>query len=298
VSGAATGFAPGKLILSGEHAVVWGHRAIAFAVDRGTTVTLVRRPGPTGVDAATFADARLDPALRSLLPAEGWGVQIQSDLPVGRGMGSSAALAVALVRALAALEGRVADFAECHSRGFAVERVFHGNPSGVDHAVSARGGGLLYRRSAEGPIIEALPLPDLRFVVLDSGTAGDTAAEVAGVAARRPGIDGALEAIGQLTETLVTLLCEAAERGAPPDMVTLGALLSENHERLREIGVSNPQLDALVGLALRAGAYGAKLAGAGGGGVVVALARDPEQVLRAASARGLTAFPVRPWSAP
>ena len=109
----AAGFAPGKLILSGEHAVVHGHLAIALAVDRGTTVRLEARDGPTHIATSTISDARLDRAIAAMLPAAGLAVHIATDLPVGRGMGSSAALSIALVRARAALEGRVASAEEC-----------------------------------------------------------------------------------------------------------------------------------------------------------------------------------------
>ncbi len=274
----ASGYAPGKLILSGEHAVVHGHLCLALAVSRGTTVTLTRRSGPTGLDDAPLADDRLAAALEAVLPTDGIGVSISTDLPVGRGMGSSAALAVALVRARAALAGQTASFAECHRVGFVIERLFHGNPSGVDHTVSAMGGGVQYRRSQP---IEALSLPPLTLVVMDTGVAGSTAELVAGVAAL-PDCATRLAQIGVLTEAV------AAALHGPPE--PLGALLTQNHHLLRGIGVSTPRLDALVEAALSAGAYGAKLAGAGGGGVAVALVADPAPVLRAARAIGAEAF--------
>ena len=267
----------GKLILFGEHAVVAGHPAIAAAVDRGTTVTLTRRPGASAVDTSPIVDPRLWPALATLVPADGVGVNIVSDLPVGCGMGSSAALAVALVRALAAREGRVADFETCFRQAFVVERVFHGNPSGVDHAVSALGGVVRYRR--EGP--EIVPLPafaPLRLVVANTGTPGNTAAMVEQV--RRRGAAAEFAAIA-------TVVGEAERRW--PD---LGALLSENHRLLRAIGVSTPVLDRTCAAMEAAGARGAKLAGAGGGGVCFALV-DPDReadVTAAAQAAGCTTF--------
>ncbi len=283
-SESATGFAPGKLILSGEHSVVYGFPAIAIAVDRGTRVTLHRRPGPTSVERSVIRDARLDKALGTLLPSSGIGVEIDSDLPVGRGMGSSAALAVALVRARAALEGRVADFDECHREGFAVERVFHGTPSGLDHAVSARGGGVRYRR-ADGEVhIEPLSLPALRLVVLDTEVAGNTAELVAGVRSRRPSIDPLLDRMGELTDQIASRLAAGN--------ADIGGLLDWNHSLLRQIGVSNERVDSLTRLARVSGARGAKLSGAGGGGIVIALVDDPEPVLSAARVRGVPAFSV------
>ena len=283
----ARGEAPGKLILCGEHAVVYGHPAVAMAVDLRTRVRLY--PGVPGAPpclrsaAADLAhDPRLARALAAVLPP-GVQVEIDSELPVGRGMGSSAALAVACVRAAAALRGEALDFAQTHARGFEMERVFHGEPSGVDHAVSAMGGACVYRRRPEGPEIRALRgLPALPMVVLDSGVAGDTGALVAGVRSRRPGIDLALDRIGALSAEV----CARLEAGRGD----IGPLLDENHELLRQIGVSTPQLDGLVALARAAGAAGAKLAGAGGGGVVLALCPDPAPVLAAAAAAGVPAF--------
>lgn len=293
----AEAFAPGKLILAGEHAVVYGHPAIALAVDRGTWVRARRRPGPSGIDASVLrgddgsetsfpADERLRPALATLLPPDGVGLEICSNLPIGRGMGSSASLAVAAVRALARLRGAEASLQTCIERGFAVERVFHGTPSGLDHTVSARGGALWYRREDGELQVQALALPALRLVVLDSGVAGNTASLVAGVRARRPGVDPLLARIGALVgELRQALLLE--------DLAASGALIDENHALLQQIGVSSPALDALVSLARAAGALGAKLAGAGGGGVVIALVEEAEPLLHAAREAGVTAFPAR-----
>lgn len=281
----ASGRGHGKLVLCGEHAVVHGHPAIALAVDRSTTVTLTRRPGPTTID-SPHLDPRVAAALGPVLPAEGTGVEVTTDLPVGRGMGSSAALAVALVRARAALDGLSLGPDEVYDRAMPIERAFHGNPSGVDVAVSARGGCLWFRRG-DPPVREPLSCGDWRLVVLDSGSVGDTAALVAAVTARRPDIDPVLDRIGALV---------GRARDALHDPAALGPLLTENHRLLREIGVSTPRLDALVELALGAGALGAKLAGAGGGGVVLALVDDPEPVLHAAARAGVDAFGCAPWT--
>jgi mevalonate kinase len=277
-----SGQAPGKLILSGEHAVVYGYRAVAAAVSLGTTVTLRERPGPSGVDDSAIRDERLWPALATLVPAEGIGVTIRSTLPVGCGMGSSAALAVATIRALAAREGREAGFDECFKRGFFPERVLHGTPSGVDHAVSALGRVVLYRR--EGPEITpiALPVP-LRLVVADTGTPGDTACMVAGVRERAP--TAQLRSIGALAEMVAAHL----QRGDDP-----GPLFSENHRLLRRIGVSTPALDRACAAMEAAGASGAKLAGAGGGGVAFGVVTDAtaDGVTAAVTEAGFRAFGV------
>jgi mevalonate kinase len=229
-------------------------------------------------------DPRLEKALASLLPAEGLAVEIETTLPIGRGMGSSAALAVALVRALAAREGRTASTEECIERGFVLERVLHGTPSGVDHTVSTLGGIVRFQLRDGQPRIEALPVPSLPLVVMDSGHSGSTATQVAKVRSQRPRIDGELERIGNLVRQVETLLTREST------LDEIGALLTENHHRLRAIGVSTDRLDQLVRLALDHGALGAKLSGAGGGGVVMALCPEPRELLAVAHRAGIEAF--------
>ena len=259
--------------------MVYGHPAIAVGLSKETEVILDPRPGPTRIVEAPMRDARLDELIARALPAEGLAVRIRSEIPTGRGMGSSAALCVALLRARYALEEREASFDEIHQEGFELERLFHGTPSGIDHAVAAHGGALFYRKNEEP---EILSMPPLQAVVLDSGSAGNTAKLVAHVAEQRPRIDSALNQLGELAGIGRDLL---------EDPESLGDLMIEAHALLKTIGVSTRILDELVALSMQHGAYGAKLSGAGGGGVVVALTpKDPEGLLQAALHRGIQAF--------
>lgn len=269
--------APGKVILLGEHAVVFGHRAIAAAVSLGTTVTVYRRPGPSRVEETSIRDDRLAQALASVVPAEGIGVRIQSTLPAGCGMGSSAALAIAVVRALARLEGREASLRELVDRGFALERVFHGNPSGLDHTVSASGGALLFRKGS--PAEELRVGKPLRLVIANTGTPSNTAQMVESVRRRNP--TELLMRLGAIVE----MAAASIPRGDP-----VGGYFTDAHRCLRLIGVSTPELDELCRSMEAAGSTGAKLSGAGGGGIAIALvdARTEDAVRRAAEtlARG------------
>jgi mevalonate kinase len=229
-------------------------------------------------------DDRLWPAMAPLVPALGVAVDIDSDLPVGCGMGSSAALAVALVRALGARDGERLDPATWHRRAFGIERAFHGNPSGIDHAVSGLGGLVWYRREIEGgpapqpppstrenhaplalPGALAVPLsvPEpLHLAVINTGAPGNTAAMVAGVRDRR--CHAELAEIGALVDTFGAKLGGREPR-------ELGRLLDENQRLLQVIGVSTPALEDACSVLRRTGAWGAKLAGAGGGGVAFGL---------------------------
>ncbi len=283
--GRGRGWASGKLILLGEHAVVHGQPALAFAVDRGTEAVVTAIQGPTALD-ASFANPSVLRAVQIAFGDHGAHVALRSDLPIGRGMGSSASLAVALVRARAQWPGSPggSEF----DQAMPIEAVFHGNPSGVDVAVACHGGVVRYQRTP-APLMTPLPCPRWQAVVIDTGKVGVTSELVAGVTARRPQIDPHLEALGALVEQAQAVLHDAH---------ALGPLLTEAHGRLRAIGVSTPELDGLVQMALDAGALGAKLSGAGGGGVVLALVDDPEPVVRAATRLGYEAWPVQPKEAP
>jgi mevalonate kinase len=273
------GWSGGKLILAGEHAVVYGHPAVAFAVDLGTGVTLTPVDGPTVVSGFE-TDADLLTAVTTVVGPTGWRVGLDSTLPIGRGMGSSAALAVALARAL----HDDLDDDGLFEAAMPVERLYHATPSGLDVAVSVRGGFIRYTK---GPpkTLTSLPAPDWQVLVIDTGKAGNTGELVSGVGARRPGIDPQLNRIGALVDEAIAVL---------DDREALGELLLENHRLLREIGVSTPELDEIVAIAMQHGAHGAKLSGAGGGGVALALVDEPEPLVRALNAKGLQCWPTRP----
>lgn len=272
--------APGKLILTGEHAVVHGHPAIALPLDLHTEVSVEPREGPLHVEHELWSprhEDRLYEALEQVFPQGGVTVTIESDLPVGVGLGSSAALAVAIARALGLEEH------ETRERAMMMERSFHGDPSGLDVAVALRNEAIWF---IKGKPMQVCPTPKAPIVVIDSGTAGDTKTMVEGVAARMasdPNVREGIADIGALVH---------AARAVLEDPASLGELLNENHALLRQIGVSTPVLDQIVDLAAASGAHGAKLSGAGGGGVVLALTDDPDTLVRNAEASGYDAWVV------
>lgn len=277
---AGVGHGFGKLILCGEHAVVYGHPALAVAVNQGATVRLRAVEGPTHVVSPSIDDPRLLEAVISIVGESGWAVTIESDLPIGKGMGSSAAIAVALVRAFAHSQGQSISLDEVYAKAYAAEAAFHGTPSGLDHAVASRGGMLWFER---GPptVMRPAPVPPFPVVVIDSGSAGNTKDMVNGVLSRRPAVDPILAAIGDLVPKVHAALLDPA---------SLGPLLLENHGLLKDLGVSTPVLDQIVDLAMAHGAHGAKMAGAGGGGVVLAVTPSPEGLVEAANQAGFASF--------
>jgi hydroxymethylglutaryl-CoA reductase len=267
--------APGKVILLGEHAVVYGRTALAASIDRFVEVSIA--PGasshPVGTRRAVPLPAFKRAAELTGLDPAGIAASAAADLPVGVGLGSSAALSVALVRALAKFAGQsLSDAAVC-ARAFEIEKIFHGFPSGVDNSVVTYGGLIVFRRGdTVRPLAAARPIP---LVIAIGRAPRETQQAVRGLREQ-------WEASPALYEPLfdeIDHLGGRAERAiAVGDLSTLGVLMNANHRLLQRLGVSTGELDEMVALAREAGALGAKLTGGGGGGAVICLCdgdRDP-----------------------
>lgn len=277
----------GKIILVGEHAAVYGHPALAGALACGVTLR-ARTSDVLSLDVAGWDvhvkagdDHPVARALEAVAAAVGvtrGAVEGEADVPPAAGLGSSAALAVALARSLATHAGTSLGDAAVEEVAASAERCFHGNPSGIDVAVAARGGLGLYRRGHGLAPIAATPIT---LVIGLSGEPRSTAAMVERVAharaARTAAVDAELAALGAAAERAAAILC------APiVDTAELGEIFVDAHARLSSLGVSAPVLDAMVAAACGAGATGAKLTGGGGGGAVIALAPGREDAVLAA----------------
>jgi hydroxymethylglutaryl-CoA reductase len=200
-------------------------------------------------------------------------------IPTGAGLGSSAALAVAVVRAIDLSLGLALRPVEVDAAAFAAEQVFHGQPSGLDHTVAQQGGFGLFRRGHGLLGLSDLPALRLTLCVGHTGRARDTKGRVARVAelyASEPQQVGArFTQIGQLVAAAVQALRDG-------QLGSLGALMDRNQQELAALEVSCPEIEDMCGRARRAGALGAKLTGGGGGGCVIALAPGAEAAVRAA----------------
>ena len=319
----ATGHAPGRINLIGEHtdyndglvmpiALRLGVRVEASTRDDGSVrlrtdaaiapreatyeLGAERRDG-TWVDRARGVTANL---AQQGLPIGGFDAEITSDLPLGAGLGSSAALAIALLRGLSELFGLALDEAALVRIAHAAETDFAGARAGLlDQLASVHG----HPRQAlfidmRDQSMRTLPLPPMaELAVIDSGTRHEHATggynrrrEECEEACRHLGIASLRDLDGQAMEAILERLPPPLDRrvrhvltengrvreavaalGAKDD-TKLGELLSASHRSLRDdYEVSTPELDRLVELAAAAGALGARLVGGGFGGSIIAL---------------------------
>lgn len=279
----ARAFGGGKVILLGEHSVVYGQPALAAGLSRGVSAQVVPAEtdrftaSPWDVDlrgddlGAESAESlgRAFAAVREHYPADAVHVHADVDLPGGAGLGCSAALGVAVVGALDAHFGTPRTDEERGAFSLRWERVFHGNPSGVDNAMAACGGVAVFEHGQ--PLARVQPRRGLPIVIAHSGESSSTKEVVGGVAeqhAKEP------ERLQELFGAIGALVRNAKLAVQDGDLRALGQLMDMNQALLSAMFVSTEKLEALCRAAREAGALGAKLTGAGGGGCMIALAPD------------------------
>lgn len=273
----ATERACGKVILLGEHVVVYGAPALVAGIDRGATATASAAEGSSAsltlsgrqVGANPDGDdlARAFHALLEVAPASApVSVVAETDLPAGAGLGCSAALGVAIARAVESHAGRGASPIGVAARASAWEGVFHGSPSGVDTAAASLGGCLRFDKVA-GPRPLRLR-SELSLCIGHTGVSSSTRTMVEAVAQLRERRPERVDDVVRSVAALVENACLAVEAG---DLEGLGRLMDLNQMLLASLMVSTEAIESLCATARSAGALGAKLTGAGGGGCVVAL---------------------------
>jgi len=288
--------APGKVILFGEHAVVYRQPAIAAPVTQvKAAATVEAAPDGSGLtvfaadldehvvlataapDDPLAAAARATLAHLSALEPDAT-LTIKSTIPIASGMGSGAAVSTALIRALAKFLGQPLEPAEVSELVYKVEKIHHGTPSGIDNTVIAYEKPIYFARDMP---VEWLSVGEpFTLLIADTGKPSPTGKVVGCVRQAREREPAHYDALFDQIGEIASEARNAIEGG---DIEALGPLMDENHKLLIELGVSSPHLDELVETARLTGALGAKLSGAGRGGNVIALVEDDfaEQVAAA-----------------
>lgn len=276
--------APGKTILFGEHAVVYGYPAIAVPLpDISLNVIVQALPGKDqsriinhelGEDylLTDNSDDVYQAALMTIqhslhlnhLPA--MQLTFSSTIPPASGLGSSAAFAVALTKAVTAFLGFHLSFDIINEIAFEIEKRQHGTPSGIDNTVVCYQTPIFFRKHHP---VEFLQLEKPIHVILaNSGVPSSTKASVNQVRQLRDShpvkTDEIFERIGSIAENARELIMNG-------EIVSVGNLMTQNHTLLRQLDISTKILDQLVEAAINSGAFGAKLCGSGKGGNVVSL---------------------------
>jgi mevalonate kinase len=277
--------APGKIILCGEHSVVYGHPAIAVPVSDLRARARVE-PAPRGTGLRIEApdlhqslriSAESNPLARTAalvlahlgLPEPDAVLTVESDLPIASGMGSGAAITVAAARALAAALSQELLTETVSEITYEVEKIHHGTPSGIDNTTIAWERPVYFARG-EPPETFRIAIP-FDILIANSGIASSTRGAIEQVRHQWHATPRYYEMVFKCIGAIARAARAAIEQGA---LQALGTLLNENHELLAKMGVSLPELDSLVRAARSAGALGAKLTGAGQGGNIIALVEE------------------------
>ncbi len=279
--------APGKVILFGEHAVVYGHPAVAVPVTqvRAKAIVSAEPNSPPGQVRLMAPEVGLDSTLDHLpethplavvitkgmavmqlshLPA--CTIRITSTIPIAGGMGSGAAVSVAALRALSASVGHPLDEAQISELVYESEKIYHGTPSGIDNTVITYSQPVYY---VKGRPVEILKVKrPFTLVIADTGITSSTAEVVGAV---RQAWEHDRQRFEQLFDAAGSIARAGREAIEVGTVDAIGPLMDDNHALLQQMGVSSPALDRLVEAARSAGAMGAKLSGAGRGGSMIAL---------------------------
>lgn len=290
-----------KIILIGEHSVVYGQAAIALPIRNvKTTVKIQPTNGDIQIKSRYFNGSLNDIhsnllGIKNLIkqtlnelnrPNTNLLITIDSDVPAERGMGSSASTAVALVRALYAYFEHPLTRTTLLKTVDISEKIIHGKPSGLDSATASANNPIWFKKDGT---IKPLPINvDAYLIISDSGIKGKTS-EAVEIVKNKLRFDSdsrlLIEKLGELTSQTATVLRQN-------DVSTLGKILTEAHTNLRQLGVSHPAVEKLIKIANDSGALGSKLTGGGLGGCVISLAPNlpaAEKISQQLTAGGATA---------
>lgn len=280
-SNQAHGKSNAKIILIGEHAVVYGQPAIALPLTTvNVRVTVEDAETESTINSSYFTGKLTDFPVSGIKHLINYlidkneienplSITIQSDLPAERGMGSSAAVAVALIRAFYTYLGKPLTKTRLLNLANISEKDTHKNPSGLDAATCASEQPIWMVRNQE---LKTFPIKTHGYLVIaDSGIKGKTSQAIAVVKER---LMHNPDETQKLISDLGQLAFNAKDALASDDIEKLGEIFNAAQEILRQLGVSCAQLDDLIALSLENGSLGSKLTGGGKGGCFICLTKS------------------------
>lgn len=273
-----TASAPGKLMLMGEHAVVYGAACLVTAVDQRLFVSAEEISGQKNVISAPqvketrFLEESIAAFRKKCGVKDAVTIETESEFSHNVGLGSSSAVTVATFKALSALFSMSLSRREIFDASYKVVSSIQGVGSGFDVAAATFGGVLYFVKG--GKVIDPLNVNRLPLIVGYSGVKADTAALVNRVKHAYKSDRDRIESIFKKISNLVE---EGKEVMLAGEHNRLGYLMTKNHSLIRDLDVSTEKLDSMVEVAIGAGAWGAKLSGAGGGDCMIALSPDTKR---------------------
>jgi len=285
--------APGKVILFGEHAVVYGYAAIAIAIELRAKCTIVPSLSknisvltPDLFPNESFTISKNSSLPKSLRAVEyiiremlqikksmnNPIIKIISEIPPSAGLGSSAAVAVSLISSLSVFLKSGINLEVINNIAFEAEKIIHGSPSGIDNTISTYGGGILYKTE----IKRKIPIENQScfFVIVNSLIPRNTKDVVEKVKKRR---NKNKQKIDQIFEEIEAITIQGEESLKKGNHEETGTLMSENQNLLEKLGVNHPELTKIIRLVDKHGVLGRKLTGAGEGGCIIALFDDYQE---------------------
>jgi mevalonate kinase len=264
--------APGKLMLMGEHAVIYGYHCLVTAVDKRLYVEAEKIDEEDDeiiapqVKESRFVLESIAYFKKKFNVSQSVKIVTRGDFSHNVGLGSSSAVTVATFKALSSLFDKPLSLRKIFDLSYKVNLNIQGLGSGFDIAAATYGNTLYFVTG--GKVIKPLSIPELPIVVGYSGIKADTPFYVRKVAENFKSKKNTMK---KIFEEINDLVYKAKNKLIKKNYFELGKLMNKNHQLLQELGVSIPKLDAMVNAAIRAGAWGAKLSGAGGGDCMIAL---------------------------
>jgi mevalonate kinase len=292
--------APGKIILFGEHFVVYNQPIILASInkrikfvskttfDDGNIITIETNTfGKKTYQLSILNNNHKNDLYDFFYPiiyilkkiinnnnkkTIGIEIRIDSEIPYGVGLGSSAALSVAAVSSINSLYDKYQNKKDVLDLAIETERIIHKNSSGADCVISMYGGLMFYQKNKE--IRKLKHSNKLNFVIINSGVKHSTGNLVSIVQQYRQNNFELFLKLSKMATNICDNAIEQLERG---NIINLGKLMNENQSLLEQIGVSNKEISKIIDSSLNYGAFGSKITGAGGGGCVLSLVRKEDK---------------------